>query len=105
MIIFLSYASDRRDLAEQVNLALIGSGHKVFFDRDNLPAGDDYHTRIRKAVENSEAFVFLISPKSVAPGSDALTELKYARQKCPDPRRRVLPVMIERTEYQQFPII
>jgi hypothetical protein len=103
MNIFLSYSSDRRDTAEQVSLALTASGHKVFFDRDSLPAGDEYHARIRKGVENSEAFVFLISPKAVAAGSYALTELKYARQKWPDPRRRVLPVMIERTEYQQIP--
>jgi hypothetical protein len=103
MIIFLSYSSDRRDLAEQVKLALAGSGHKVFFDRDSLPAGDEYHFRIRKAVEDSDAFVFLISPKSVAPGCYALTELKYAKQKWPDPRQRVLPVMIERTAYDQIP--
>ncbi len=103
MNIFLSYSSDRRDIAEQVSLALTGSGHKVFFDRDSLPAGDDYHVRIRKGVENSDAFVFLISPRAVAPGSYALTELKYARQKWPDPRRKVLPVMIERTEYQHIP--
>ena len=103
MNIFLSYSSDRRDIAEQVSLALTGSGHKVFFDRDSLPAGDDYHVRIRKGVENSDVFVFLISPRAVAPGSYALTELKYARQKWPDPRRKVLPVMIERTEYQQIP--
>lgn len=103
MIIFLSYASDQRDAAEQVNLALTGSGHKVFFDRESLPAGDDYHMRIRKAVEDSDAFVFLISPKSVTAGCYALTELKYARQRWPDPRRKVLPVMIERTEYRQIP--
>lgn len=36
-------------------------------------------------------------------GSYALTELKYARQKWPDPRHRVLPVMIERTAYDQIP--
>jgi hypothetical protein len=51
MNIFLSYSSDRRNIAEQVSLALTGSGHKVFFDRDTLPAGDDYHVRIRKGVE------------------------------------------------------
>jgi len=103
MIIFLSYASEQRDAAEQVNLALIGSGHKVFFDRETLPAGDDYHLRIRKAVEDSDAFVFLISPNSVTTGCYALTELKYARQRWPDPRRKVLPVMIELTEYGQVP--
>jgi hypothetical protein len=103
MIIFLSYASDQRDVAEQTTLALTSLGHKVFFDRDSLPAGDDYHMRIRRAVEESEAFVFLISPKSVTPGSYTLTELKYARQKWPDPRQKVLPVIIERTEYRDIP--
>ena len=103
MIIFLSYSSDRCDIAEQVKLALAGSGHKVFFDRDSLPPGDEYHVRIRKAVERSDAFVFLISQRSVTTGSYALTELKYARQKWPDPRHRVLPVMIERTAYDQIP--
>jgi hypothetical protein len=103
MIIFLSYASDLRDVAEQITLALTSSGHDVFFDRDSLPAGEDYHMRIRKAVEDSEAFVFLITPKSVMPGCYTLTELKYARQKWPDPQQKVLPVMIERTEYRDIP--
>ena len=57
----------------------------------------------RKAVEDSDAFVFLISPKSVTAGCYALTELKYARQRWPDPRRKVLPVMIKQTEYSQIP--
>jgi tRNA A-37 threonylcarbamoyl transferase component Bud32 len=103
MNIFLSYASDRRDIAEQVYFALISAGYKVFFDRDSLPGGDDYHKRIRKSVEDSEAFVFLISPKSVAEGSYTRTELKYAREKWSDPRQRILPVMIEPTEFQQIP--
>jgi hypothetical protein len=103
MVIFLSYASEQRDIAEQIKLALVGSGHNVFFDRDSLPAGDEYHLRIRKAVEESDAFIFLISPESVAHGSYALTELKYARERWPDPRGAVLPVMIERTEYGHIP--
>lgn len=103
MIVFLSYASEQRDAAEQVNFALAGSGHEVFFDRESLPAGDDYHRRIRQAVEDSDAFVFLISPASVAEGCYALTEMKFARQKWPDPRHRVLPVMIEKTAYARLP--
>jgi TIR domain-containing protein/Yip1-like protein len=103
VIIFLSYASEQRDIADQIKLALGDSGHEVFFDRDSLPVGDDYHPRIRKAVENSDAFVFLISPQSVAQGCYALTELKYAREKWPNPRGKLLPVMIERTDYRQIP--
>jgi len=80
-------------VAEEIKFALASSGHQVFFDRDNLPIGDAYHHRIRKAVEDSEGFVFLISPQSVAHGCYTLTELKYAREKWPDPRGKVLPVM------------
>lgn len=103
MVIFLSYASEHLDLADQVKLALVGAGFRVFFDRDSLPAGADYHVRIRKAVQSSDAFVFLIGPDSVAPGSYALTELKYAREKWPDPTQHVLPVMVERTGYGLIP--
>ena len=103
MVIFLSYASEHLDIADQVNLALTGADYRVFFDRDSLPAGADYHVRIRKAVQGSDAFVFLISPDSVTLGSYALTELKFAREKWPNPTRHVLPVMVERTEYGQIP--
>ena len=103
MIIFLSYASEQRDVAEQTKLALAASGHEVFFDRHSLPVGDEYHLRIRAAVEESEALVFLISPRSVAQGCYALTELKYAREKWPDPRGKVLPVMVESTDYREIP--
>ena len=42
MIIFLSYASEQRDVAEQTKLALAAAGHEVFFDRHSLPVGDEY---------------------------------------------------------------
>ena len=91
MRLFLSYASEDQDLAEQIFLALTAAGHRVFFDKDSLPAGGDYHTRIRRAVDRSDAFVFLITPRSLAPGSFALSELKYARAKWVHPRGRVCP--------------
>ena len=103
MFIVLSYASEQRDIAEQIKLALTASDHKVFFDRDSLPPGDDYHSRIRKAVQDSDAFIFLISPHSIAQGGYTLTELKYAREKWPEPKQKVLPVMIEKTDYSQIP--
>ena len=102
-MIFLSYASQQRAIAEEIRFALRSLGHQVFFDRDSLPIGDEYHFRIRKAVEQSEAFVFLISPQSVAQGRYTLTELKYARERWPEPQGKVLPVMIEKTEYGDIP--
>lgn len=104
MRVFISYASEDRELAEQVHLALIGSGYSTFFDKESLPPSGDYHTRIREAVARSDAFVYLISSHSVAPGSYALTELKYARAKWPHPKDRVLPVVTEAISFEKIPV-
>lgn len=103
MNIFLSYASEDREIADEVRLALGGGGHQVFFDRESLPAAGDFHTRIRTAVERSDVFVFLASPDSVAQGSYALTELKYARVKWSHPKGRVLPVRVGDTPWEAIP--
>jgi hypothetical protein len=62
--IFLSYASERQDAAEEVALALKERGHKVFFDRDRLPPGEGFHARIEQEVQSCDIAVFLISPES-----------------------------------------
>jgi hypothetical protein len=69
-----------------------------------LPPGDDYHGRIRKAVQRSDLFVFLASRHSVASGSYALTELKYARSKWRNVSGRVLPVRIDDVPWDRLPL-
>ena len=103
MKVFISYASEDRDVAEQIHLALLGDGHTTFFDRDSLPPAQDYHTQIRLAVEGSDAMVFLISPESVAAGSYALTELSYARRRWPHPKGSVLPVFVRAVDWSAVP--
>jgi hypothetical protein len=103
MQIFLSYASEDRERAEEIQLALVSLGHHVFFDKMSLPAGGDYHSRIQSAVQNSDIFVFLISPNSVAQGSYALTELKYARAKWAHPKEKLLPVLLRATAWDAIP--
>jgi hypothetical protein len=104
MHIFLSYASEDVGSADEVRLALTGSGYQVFFDRESLLPADDYHARIRDAVERSDTFVFLISPSSLTQGNYALTELKYARRKWPHPKGRVVPVIIEQVSWDAIPV-
>lgn len=103
MHIFLSYASEDRPLAEEIQLALLGAGHVVFFDKASLPAGGDYHSRIEAAVRRCDLFIFLISSNSVASGSYALTELKFARSKWQHPKERVLPVRLHGTAWETIP--
>lgn len=72
MQISLSYASEDQELAEDIQLALSGAGHDVFFDEASLPPGGDYRARIAHAVKDADIFIFLISPNSVEPGTPRL---------------------------------
>jgi hypothetical protein len=103
MRIFISYASEDRDQVEPVHMALVGAGHQTFFDKAALPPGNDYHGRIHAAVMASDAFVFMVSPHSVAAGAYTLTELKIAKGKWPRPAGHVLPVMAVPMAYDKLP--
>jgi formylglycine-generating enzyme required for sulfatase activity len=103
MRIFLSYAKEDRVVADTVRLALQTDGHDVFFDREDLPHGGEFHTRIRRAIERSGLVVFLVSPKSLDPGSYTLTEMSIAEKKWPTPDDRILPVLIEPVKLQDMP--
>jgi hypothetical protein len=101
--IFLSYASSLGETAARIELSLMGEGYAVFRDRTALPPGESFDARIRAAIEESDLFVFLISPESVTPGRYTLTELKFAEQKWGHPAGRVLPVLAEATPKEAIP--
>lgn len=102
MKIFLSYAAEDRTIVEPFYYALVGD-HTVFFDRNSLPEGEDFDERIRKAIRHSDLFIFCISPNSTCQGSYTLTELKFAENKWAHPKGRVLPIMIQETDYDDIP--
>ena len=103
MEIFLSYASEDKATAESITFSLRDRGHTVFLDRDDLPAGESFDHQIERAVNESDIFIFLISPDSVTEGRYTLTELKFARHKWRSPNNRVLPVMARKTPLEQVP--
>ena len=103
MKLFVSYASEYKAVADEVALALTGAGHNVIFDQSWLKPGDDYNSKIRAALDQADGLVFLVTPEAVQPGSYALTELKFARERWPHPSKRVLPVMLAPTPIEMIP--
>jgi hypothetical protein len=103
MKVFLSYSRHEVGTAEEIALRIGAGGDKVFFDRDSLPKGDQFDLRIRREVYACSLFVFLISPASVASGGYARTELKFARERWPQPGNHVLPVMVRPTKLDEVP--
>lgn len=102
MKLFVSFASEDRNTAEQIALSLRAS-HEVFFDSDTLPAGADYNTYIRTYIAGCDGFIFLISPDSVQKGTYALSELEFAKDRWSHPVGHVLPVMIRHTDMDDIP--
>jgi tetratricopeptide (TPR) repeat protein len=101
--VFLSYTSSLGETAARVELSLKGEGFSVFRDRSALPPGESFDDRIRAAIEESDLFVFLVTPEAIAPGRYTLTELKFAEQRWPHPGGRVLPVLVEETPKEAIP--
>lgn len=102
--VFIAYSSADRELADAIQLGLRGAGHRVFFDRENLPAGESYDAQILEAIERSDLLVFLLGPDSVQHGSYALTELGFARKRWRDPNRRIVPVVTRPINVQELPL-
>lgn len=103
MKIFISYASEDLNEAEKIRLKLVGAGHKVFFDKNSLPPGGDFVARIKRGIEKSDVFVFLISPNAIEKGRYTHNELQMAEERWPHPRNRVLPLMIKETPFSDLP--
>lgn len=99
MRIFLSYSRADEEQAKLIFLTLKDQGHRVFYDRNDLPAGEEYHNRIRSAIERAHLFVFLAGPAALDAGSYTLTELEIA-EKC---RVRLLPVLINGATIAELP--
>ncbi len=104
MKIFLSYASEDRAVAEAIHLALTAQGHDVFFDREDLPPGDEFNIRIRRAIEQTDLFVFLVSAQALDAGSYTLNELEIAEKSWNRPAGRLLPVMLRPLGLDQLPV-
>jgi formylglycine-generating enzyme required for sulfatase activity len=103
MQIFLSYPSEDRPVAESINLALRDQGHDVFFDREDLPPGEEFHDRIRHAIERSDLLIFLLGPEALDAGSYTLNEIDIAEKSCPRPSGRVLPVLLRPVALDRIP--
>lgn len=99
MRIFLSYASQDREQAQSIYLALRDQGHRIFFDRADLPAGDEYHNRIRQAIEDCRLFIFLVTPQALDAESYTLSELEIAEKS----GRKLFPVALADIDFSKLP--
>jgi len=103
MRIFISYAHEDARLAEELAVRLQQEDHEVYFDRTSLQPGQGYDRELRALIRKAELMVFLVSPDSVETGRYTLSELRFARERWPNPNGKVLPVMARPTLPDQIP--
>jgi hypothetical protein len=103
MRIFLAHASEDRRYADELTAKLRARGFSVFYSKDTMLPGQSFDERIRSEIAHCSALVFLLSPASVRTGCYALTELAFASDRWPNPRDRLLAVMVEPVPMAQIP--
>jgi hypothetical protein len=66
--VFLSYASEDRPAVEKIKNALEAAGVDVFFDKEDLHAGDLWEAKLRRRIRDCSLFVPIISRQALTPG-------------------------------------
>ncbi|MDJ0580775.1 TIR domain-containing protein [Crocosphaera sp.] len=75
--VFISYSRNNSDFARQLNESLQKLGKTTWFDQESIPPGFDFQQEIYEGIENSDNFIFIISPDSInSPYCD--DEVEYA---------------------------
>ena len=75
--IFVSYAHAGLSFVRELRAGLVKSGHEVWLDVDEMEPSDDWLASIERALEDAEAFVFVVSRESLR-SENCMQELRLA---------------------------
>lgn len=90
--IFISYSRKDKPVAERICAALAERSRDVWIDWEDIPPTAQWWREISQAIENADAFLFLISPNSVT-SRVCKEEIAHAVAL----RKRLLPLVIRDT--------
>ena len=84
--VFISYSRRNKDFAAKLNDSLDNSGVAAWVDWEGIPLSSDWMDEITRAIEGADAFLFIITPDSLA--SEVCTQelelgLKYNKKLVP----------------------
>ncbi|MCB9454299.1 MAG: TIR domain-containing protein [Anaerolineaceae bacterium] len=91
--IFISYSHEDRLIAEMLAQRINQIGYHTWIDFAGIKGGDEWRQSIDEALENSSAFLILLTPES-----NASRWVKYELQQALDRRLRIIPLMIRKCQ-------
>ena len=77
--VFVSYSRADSDFARRLNDALQVQGKTTWFDQESIASGTDFQKEIYRGIENSNNFLFVISPNAISSPYCA-DEVEYAQK-------------------------
>jgi WD40 repeat protein len=90
---FISYAREDLDFVRRLREALVARGKKVWVDLEDIPPSADWRAKVFAGIEESKAFVFVLSPGSAA-SKVCTEELDCALAL----KKRLVPIVCRRVE-------
>ena len=102
--VFLSYSRADKNFVEKLKRDLENNGIKIWYDEKNLYDGDIIKEAILEGINQSDCFLFVISPNSIK--SDWVKfELKNAFDQHEKFQKRIIPVLIGDMSEKDLPQI
>ncbi len=95
--VFISYSRTDSDFARKLNDALLNQGKLTWFDQESIAYGTDFQEEIYRGIENSDNFLFVISPSSINSPYCA-AEVEYAQKL----NKRLVTVLYRPVETEQL---
>jgi WD40 repeat protein len=97
--VFVSYSRRDSEFVRRLADSLVELGKDVWLDTEGIADGEVFPEAIKRAIEQSDAFVFVITPASVA-SSYCEHEVEYAREM----QKRIVPVLRDPVEDAALPV-
>src|SRR5687768_359354 len=96
--VFISYSRKDQEFARRLHGALTAQGHDVWVDWEDIPLTAEWLKEIYRGIEEAGAFVFVISPDSLA-SEVCRQEVDYALAN----NKRIIPVVRREVDYKHVP--
>ncbi|MBD2461864.1 TIR domain-containing protein [Oscillatoria sp. FACHB-1407] len=96
--VFLSYATEDRDIAKKIRSSLLREAFTVWINTTDIQTGVDFENAIKRGIEEANNIVYLLSPRSLTSYYCQL-EIDYALSL----NKRIVPILVEAIDPQQLP--
>ncbi|MFM8876683.1 MAG: P-loop NTPase fold protein [Anaerolineae bacterium] len=97
--VYITYSRKDKEFAQRLVESLKRSDITVWIDYEQLVSTENWMTGIEQGIQNSEAYIFILSPDSLK-STAANQELKLAT----NANKRVIPIVARDVDYKEVPI-